>query len=208
MKNNLALAALMLLQATTLFAQKEPSRTYQSPGMVTVGTRNTFSLFNDDKGIGKGIGGQTRIQVTNRLGTEWFFDYITSKEGTMTYRNDYHFGWSVMYYPVKNIEKERILQPYILAGHCFDYSKVTEQKNKSNSADRWSLAAQAGVGTHINITDRFDCSLSAQYMLHFGKDIETSMDKGAVVIERKDFTTPDGHLLVTLSFNYKFFHLW
>jgi hypothetical protein len=45
-------------------------------------------------------------------------------------------------------------------------------------------------------------------MLHFGKDIETTGTKGALVIERSDTSTPDGHFLVTLSFNYKFFHLW
>ena len=207
MKNKLLLAA-VLLQATASFAQKDHSKTYQSPGMVSLGTRNTFSLFNDDKVIGKGIGGQVRVQVTKQLGTEWFADYITSKNGSMTYRNDYHIGWSVMYYPVKNTENERVLQPYILVGHCFDYSIVSEQKNRSNSADRWSLAAQAGAGTHINITSRLDCSLSAQYMLHFGKDIETGTDKGIVVIKRKNTATPNGHLLVTLSFNYKFFHLW
>ena len=207
MKNKLLLAA-VLLQATTLFAQQDHSKTYQSPGMYSLGTRNTVSMFNDDKGIGMGIGGQSRVQLTDHIGTEWFIDYITSKNGSLTYRNDYHFGWSVMYYPLKDIGTDRFLQPYILAGHCFDYSIVKQQGNKSNSADRWSMATQAGLGTHLNINPRFDCSLSAQYMLHFGKDIETSTDKGKVIIERKTLTTPDGHLLITLSFNYKFFHLW
>jgi hypothetical protein len=45
-------------------------------------------------------------------------------------------------------------------------------------------------------------------MLHFGKDIEASHEKGEVVIEKKNFTYPDGHLLFTLSFNYKLLKLW
>lgn len=209
MKNKFMAAALLLLPAITAFSQNNHEATYQSPGMFSLGTRNTASFFSDDNAIGKGIGGQARMQLTHRLGSEWFFDYITSKNGSLTFRNDYHFGWSVMYYPVKDNGRDRLIQPYILAGHCFDYSKVTEQGNKSNSADRWSLATQAGLGTHFNISPRFDCSLSAQYMLHFGKDIETSIDeKGGVLIERKNLSTPDGHLLVTLSFNYKFFHWW
>jgi hypothetical protein len=64
------------------------------------------------------------------------------------------------------------------------------------------------LGTHINITQKLDCSLSGQYMLHFGKDIATTIKGDEVIIEKKNFSTPDGHLLFTLSFNYKFFHLW
>ena len=70
------------------------------------------------------------------------------------------------------------------------------------------MATQAGAGTHFNINPRFDCSLAAQYMLHFGKEIETNITSEVVTIERKNFSTPDGHLLFTLSFNYKFGDLW
>jgi len=196
----------MLLQATALFAQ-ETNSSFRTPGTVSLGTRNTFSVFNDDEAAGKGIGGQFRIQATKRIGTEWFFDYITSKNGSLTTRNDYHIGWSMMFYP-KDIADGKTLQPYLLVGHCFDYSKVFEQQNRSNNAGRWSMAAQAGLGSHINITDRFDCSLSAQYMLHFGKEIHATLDEGKVLIEKENFSSPDGHLLVSLSFNYKLFHLW
>ena len=208
MNMKLTMAVLLLNSALNLFAQEEKSQTYQSPGMVSVGTRNTFSMFNDDNAMGKGVGGQIRVQLGKRIGSEWFLDYITSKNGSLTFRNDYHVGWSLMYYPIKAEEGERLLQPYFIAGHCFDYSKVTEQGNLSNYADRWSMATQAGAGTHFNITNRFDCSLSAQYMLHFGKDITSSINKGKVTIEKQDLTTPDGHLLVSLSFNYKLFHLF
>ncbi|MEP7165165.1 MAG: hypothetical protein ABI741_10735 [Ferruginibacter sp.] len=203
-----AIIAALLLQASTLLAQFYGSDDLKTSGTVSLGTRNTFSMFNDDPGIGIGIGGQTRVQLSDRINTEWFFDYITSKNKTYTNRNDYHFGWSVMYYPGNTVDFSNLLQPYIIAGHCFDYSKVWEQKNKSNAADRWSMATQAGIGTHINITRFLDCSVSAQYMLHFGKEIKTEVDKDIVSIEKQNYSSPDGHFLCSISFNYKLFHLW
>lgn len=199
MKQRLTLAAPLLLLSVCLYSQ---------PGTFSFGTRNTLSMFNEDEAIGKGIGGQFRIQFSNRLNSEWYFDYITSKNETYTFRSDYHIGWSVLLYPKNNNQFDRLLQPYLIAGHCFDYSKVSEQSSKSNFTDRLSMATQAGLGTHINITSKLDCSLSGQYMLHFGKDIHTHIVEGKVIIDKHDFSQADGHLLFTLSFNYKFFKLW
>lgn len=161
MKKEITLATIVLLLVMAVNAQNKTTETFLSPGMLSIGTRNTFSIFNDDNATGIGIGGQARVQLSNRIGSEWFFDYITSKNGTSTIRNDYHIGWSLMYYPIKDRETPTFLQPYIIAGHCFDYSKVAEQGNSNNYADRWSIATQAGIGTHFNITNRFDCSLSS-----------------------------------------------
>lgn len=177
-------------------------------GIFSLGTRNTISAFNDDAAIGKGIGGQFRIQLANRLNSEWYFDYITSRKKPYTFRNDYHIGWSVMLYTKNNYRFDRVLQPYLIVGHCFDYTRVTALQDKNNTAHRLSMATQAGAGTHINITPKLDCSLSGQYMLHFGKDIETTINGNEVLIEKANSSSPDGHLLFTLSFNYKFFHLW
>ena len=199
MKQRLILAAPLLFLSACLFCQS---------GTFSLGTRNTISLFNEDEAVGKGIGGQFRVQLSNRLNSEWYFDYITSKNGLYTFRNDYHIGWSVMLYQKNNNQFDRLLQPYLIAGHCFDYSKVSEQNNKSNSVDRLSMATQAGLGTHINITPKLDCSFSGQYMLHFGKDIHTEVGGDKVLIEKQDFSNADGHLLFTISFNYKFFKLW
>jgi hypothetical protein len=207
LKHILILAASLLIAGINLSAQSY-SDNESFAGTVSLGTRNVVSMFNDDDAIGKGIGGQYRVQFSNRVNSEWYFDYITSKKASFTYRNDYHIGWSLMLYPKNNYSFDRLFQPYLIAGHCFDLSKVTEQNNKSNSANRLSMAAQAGLGTHINITQKLDCSLSAQYMLHFGKDIETVLKGDEVIIEKKNFSQPDGHLLFSLSFNYKFFHLW
>ncbi|NOT51036.1 MAG: hypothetical protein HOP10_07140 [Chitinophagaceae bacterium] len=202
MKYRLAITAILLLISSCLFAQK-------NAGTFSLGTRNTISMFEEDEATGIGIGGQFRIQFSNRLNTEWYFDYITSKTG-LTFKNDYHIGWSVMLYTRNNHLFDRLLQPYLIVGHCFDYSKVSEKDNKANSADRLSMATQAGLGTHINITPKLDCSLSGQYMLHFGKGIETDFHPGHehVHISREDHSHVDGHLLFSLSFNYKFFKLW
>lgn len=192
--------ASLLLLSVCLSAQN-------NAGTFSLGTRNTISMFNEDDAVGKGIGGQFRIQFSDRLNSEWYFDYITSKTD-QTFRNDYHIGWSVMLYTRNNYAFDHLFQPYLIAGHCFDLSKVSEQNNKTNSAKRLSMATQAGLGTHINITPKLDCSLSGQYMLHFGKDIETEIDGGQVIIAKTDHSHADGHLLLTVSFNYKFFRLW
>ncbi len=206
MKYYICITFCLLLQSGFLFAQFDND--FKAQSTVSLGTRNTFSMFNDDPGIGKGIGGQARVQLSDRINTEWFFDYISSKNKTFTNRNDYHVGWSIMYYPGSNVDFSNLLQPYILVGHCFDYTRLSEQKNKANYADRWTMATQAGLGTHINITSLLDCSVSAQYMLHFGKEIEATIDKDIVSIEKKNYSSPDGHLLFSVSFNYKLFHLW
>ncbi len=201
MNYRLATTASLLLVSACLFAQN-------NAGTFSLGTRNAISMFNEDQAIGKGIGGQFRIQFSDRLNSEWYFDYITSKNGVHTFRNDHHIGWSVMLYTRNNYSFDRLFQPYLIAGHCFDHSKVAEQNNKANAAGRLSMATQAGLGTHINISPKLDCSLSGQYMLHFGKDIETEIEEGQVIIAKQDHSHVDGHLLFTLSFNYKFFKLW
>jgi len=200
-------AAACWLPAFVLSQGFDPSA--RPAGTFSLGTRNTASLFHDDAVIGKGIGGQFRLRLGNKLNSEWFFDYISSaNEAHQVYRSDYHIGWSLLFYMGNNFYDDRLFQPYFLAGHCFDLTRVTEQGNRENSAGRTSMATQAGLGTHINITPRFDCSVSAQYMLHFGKAIHTKLEEGITVITREDFTHMDGHALLTVSFNYKLFRLW
>jgi len=192
---------LLLFFCSASFSQPGPQR---FKPVVSVGTRNTMSIFNSDKAMGKGIGGQFRVQFASHLNSEWYFDYITSKTKT-TGRNDYHIGWSLLFYTRNNFEFTKLFQPYFIAGHCFDQEQVFELADKKNSASRLSMATQAGLGTHINITEKFDGSLSGQYMLHFGKEIETVFDDGKPVFTKASHTQPDGHLLFTLSFNYKLF---
>ncbi|HEY0354683.1 MAG TPA: hypothetical protein VGC29_00685 [Flavisolibacter sp.] len=198
----------ILLGFALITSAQQSSSKSTLPGTFSLGTRNTISAFNDDESIGKGIGGQFRLQLLNRLGSEWYFDYITSRNGELTYRNDYHIGWSVLYYPGKTIDFSKLLQPYIIIGHCFDYTKVADQKNSKNFAEGLSMATQAGVGNHFNITQKLDCSLSGQYMFHLGKEITTNTTGGEVSFEKKPFSQLHGHLLFTISFNYKFVDLF
>lgn len=198
----------ILLGFGLMASSQQPGVKSTLPGTFSLGTRNTVSSFNDDESIGKGIGGQFRLQLSNRLGSEWYFDYITSKNGELTYRNDYHIGWSVLYYPGKTVDFSKLLQPYIIIGHCFDYTKIVDQKNNRNFADRLSMATQAGIGNHFNITPKLDCSLSGQYMFHLGKEITTTTTGGEPSFEKKPFSQLHGHLLFTLSFNYKFIDLF
>ncbi len=209
MNHKMFIAAPLLLVSITSLAGDTKKGRDQSTGNFSIGTRNTISMFNDDAAIGKGIGGQARFQFMDKLNSEWYADYIPS-ETKISHRNDYHIGWSLMYYFGKNVHFDHVLQPYLIAGHCFDYSVVSQIGNHKNSADRFSSATQAGLGTHINITKRFDCSLGAQYMLHFGKEIETDAGtgEGPVEIHRSEYVKPDGHLLFTISFNYKFVNFW
>ncbi|CAN5507270.1 hypothetical protein BH11BAC1_BH11BAC1_16560 [soil metagenome] len=211
MNHKLFIAASLLFVSVTALAGETKKGRDQGAGNFSIGTRNTVSMFNDDAAVGLGIGGQSRFQFTDKLNSEWYADYIPSQTKT-THRDDYHIGWSLMYYVGKNVHFDHFLQPYLIAGHCFDYSVVSQVGNRKNNADRFSSATQAGLGTHFNISKRFDCSLSAQYMLHFGHEIET--DPGATTsddridIHRSEFVKPDGHFLMTISFNYKFVNLY
>jgi Outer membrane protein beta-barrel domain len=208
MNTKLIALALVVALSANACAQAERKIRDKSSGNFSLGTRNTLSLFNDDVALGKGVGGQFRLQVNDRINTEWYLDYITSHKSTYTFRNDYHIGWSVMYYMGRQVQFSHLLQPYFIVGHCFDYTEIAEQANKQNKAHFTSMATQVGMGTHINITPRLDCSLSGQYMLHFGKEIETAVVSDTVVISKSEFSHPDGHLLFTLSFNYKWADLW
>ena len=67
---------------------------------------------------------------------------------------------------------------------------------------------QAGLGTHYNFTSRFDASLQAQYMVHLGNDINTSFENGIVTFAQKGGVNLEGHILVSLSVNYKLADLW
>lgn len=200
MQNRYLLPILLLLPLATIGQDSK-----SNVGTFSVGSRNTFSFFNENNGTGKGIGAQFRIQFGKKVNSEWFADFITSKN-SYCYRNDYHIGWSLMFYGKNNYSFDRFLQPFLIAGHCFDYSRISENANSTNSADRLSVATQAGLGTHINITTKFDCSLSGQYMLHLGKELETSLTDGKLLIQKADYTNLHGHFLFTISFNYKLFH--
>lgn len=177
-------------------------------GLLSLGVRSTISAFNDSKtnNFGKGIGGQFRMQLSERVNTDWFFDYLTSDIGSVAHRSDYHIGWSVLFYPY--LKENQLIKPYIVAGHCFDYSYMAENSDKNNSAKRWSSAVQAGIGTHINLSKRMDLSLTSQYMIHLGNHIHPVISSSSIVFQNEGGISLEGHLLLTVGLNYKLIDLW
>ena len=177
-------------------------------GLLSLGVRSTISAFNDSKtnNFGKGIGGQFRMQLSERVNTDWFFDYLTSDIGSVAHRTDYHIGWSVLFYPY--LKENQLIKPYIVAGHCFDYSYMAENIDKNNSDERWSSAVQAGIGTHINLSKRMDLSLTSQYMIHLGNHIHPVISSSSIVFQNEGGISLEGHLLLTVGLNYKLIDLW
>ncbi len=177
----------------------------QKQRWLSLGGRSTISAFSDD-GAGLGSGGQFRIQIANHVNTDWFADYIvTNKAGI---RSEYvHIGWSVLFYPMAQPDFTKKFQPYILAGHCFDYNKKTLLSDVTIQKDRWGSAVQAGLGCHYNITPRFDLSLTCQYMLHLTSELNLEETTTGYQWTTSKHSAFEGHLLTTLSFNYKLVNL-
>ena len=197
---------LFLSLVVDVIAQKKESD-YNSSGVFSLGGRSTISLFNDisSSSYGTGFGGKFRLQFAERINSDWFFDYLTSDIGNQISRTDYHIGWSVLVYPMHEVW---LLKPYIIAGHCFDYTHMVENMNTSNYAERWSSAVQGGIGTHIRLTERLDCSLTGQYMMHLGNHLHPEFSGSQVLFHEENGASLEGHLLTTLSINYKIGKLW
>jgi len=130
-------------------------------------------------------------------------------------RSSAHIGWSVLFYP-KKFQK---VTPYLMAGHCFDYNQViplsTAFVDRTDEVvDRWSSAIQAGIGSHFFLTDRFNISLAVQYMLHLGDHLEYELKpvgEGHYLEMDPDGDHGagfEGHVLMTLSVNYRIGDLW
>ncbi|MCG8576785.1 MAG: hypothetical protein MI810_18035 [Flavobacteriales bacterium] len=212
MKRILLLLTLVLLISVPALSQLNK---YARPGDFQLGMRTTTSLFGHDNVTGLGYGGQFRVQILKNLNTEWFSDWISMDLNGAGKRENAHIGWSLMFYPYTKGK----LMPYIAAGHCFDYARVTplstvfEDRN-GDVVERWSSAVQGGLGTHFFLSDRFNISVSAKYMLHLGKHLEYELTQTADgyyvdTHNHNDDTgrTLEGHLLLTASLNYRIFCL-
>lgn len=197
---------LLVLLAMVVSANTQAQFGGKPGGIFSLGQRTTLSAFNSGHGerSALGIGGQFRIRLSDRVNTEWFADYLPATND-YTRRQDYHIGWSVMYYPLNT---KGLVMPYVLAGHCFDYTKHVDLSNRSNNIDRWSSAVQVGLGTHFNLTERLDISLSSQYMIHLGNEVHSHIEEEVVTFEEHKGGSLEGHLLFTLSFNYQLVDLW
>lgn len=190
----------LLVLSYNVFSQTDENKKWFSFGM-----RNTSSVFSND-GWGIGVGSQFRIQLSDRVNTDFMADYISINVKDIVRSEYIHVGWSVLFYPVKNLLYPKFFQPYILAGHCFDYNKKSSILNPKQSKDRWGSAVQVGVGNHFNITNRFDISLMAQSMIHLtSKIVFEKQNNNEIVFLKQPRSTLEGHLLLTVSINYKIF---
>lgn len=191
-------------------AQQELKIKNHHGGLFSLGMRTTISTFNHGnwQDVGTGVGGQFRVKIHDRINTEFFADYLTSRIGSSGNRKDAHVGWSVMYYPLKDKTFKKLMKPYLVMGHCFDYTNVAENANPDNSMERWSSAIQCGVGNHFNLTEHFDLTFVAQYMFHLGKHIEAHENEGVFEIHEHGGLSLEGHLLFTVGINYKIADLW
>lgn len=201
------LLSLFLLLSSTVIAQPLTIKNTQG-GLFSLGVRSTLSAFNHGEfaNTGFGVGGQFRIQLANKVNTDWFFDYITGDIEDFAHRTDYHIGWSVLFYPTKNLSPK--IRPYFLAGHCFDYTRLVDNANSTNFVERWSSAVQGGFGAHFRCTDRLDLSVVTQYMIHLGTDVDPFFENGQVTFHKEKGASLEGHLLFNVSINYKIADLW
>lgn len=198
----------LLLVPSFGYSQPLKIRKNQS-GMFSMGIRSTVSTFNggDFGNTGFGVGGQYRLQVSNYVNTEWFADYITSNIGDYAKRTDYHIGASVMNYFTK--KPSPFFKPYFVVGYCFDWTNLVEINDPTNSALRRSSAVQAGGGFHLNLSERLDLSVVAQYMIHLGNDVHAHRHSdGTVEFDHEEGAGLEGHLLFHVGINYKIADLW
>lgn len=207
---------MLLLLFCTTFGQKATKEINTNKGELTFGLRSTGSIFSESGAyFGIGAGWQIRYRMSKNLNTEWFADWITTDVGGLGQRIDAHIGESMIIYPGKNPGKKNSFTPYVLGGFCGDYTKIQsnlayndlESDYTKDSKDRWSFATQLGIGTHYNITEAFDISLSTQYILHFGADIHSEIKKNSkgedyLHIHHETEESLEGHWFLTISANF------
>ncbi|MBW7935683.1 MAG: hypothetical protein H3C71_00550 [Flavobacteriales bacterium] len=205
---------LCLLFPITIFAQQDslpPNKRYPTSGMFSCGVRTTLSLFSHGKldEIGYGGGAQMRLQLHDRINTEWYMDVLSTDIDKKAGRLDYHIGWSVFFYYIHPRGFTRPVTPFIEAGHCFDYTVISPNGRNKESVGNFSSAVQLGTGTHFNITPKFDITVKCQYMFHLGSELHAhALDNGELLIEKHKNAGWQGHLLLTISANYKIARLW
>lgn len=197
----------LLLISSTVYAQTLNLKNNQG-GLISLGARTTISTFNHGQfgNTGMGLGGQFRLQFSDQVNSDWFFDYITGDVEEYAFRTDYHIGWSVIYYPTKRFDVP--VRPYLLAGHCFDYTRISDNRDHSNFMERWSSAVQGGAGVHFNLSPRLDLSVVVQYMIHLGTDVHAELHDTEVHFHEEKGASLEGHLLFHVGINYKIADLW
>lgn len=180
---------------------------HDQDGTFSIGIRSGLSFESSADGLNmsQGLGMQFRIMPTKRINTEWFAESYHGPYGDLGVRTDTHIGALALLYPQRRMQR---VAPFLAVGPNADFIKIRDRLNKNNFESRWCIGAQAGIGFHINMTYRFDMTVSTQYMLHFGQTVALQLDDGNIIYLPHDGSGLDGHLLFNISFNYKMADLW
>lgn len=176
-------------------------------GNFSLGVRSSMGLVYE-KDWGKmsfGNGGQIRLRLSDKVNTEWFADFLQGDMKDFAKRTDVHIGWSAMYYPLNNTSS---FQPYIMAGHCFEFLKIEENALPENHIHRRSASVQAGIGTHWHLTNKLDFSVSTQYMMHFGTNIKIDSTTSPISFSKDNGVSLQDHILINFNLNYTLADLW
>lgn len=209
------LSIILLLCLSVFKTSIAQEKTLFEKGQMELGIRSSLSLFSNGGNYpGMGYGGHFRLRFSERINTEWFSDYLTTNIADIGNRKDYHIGWAVQFYPFKTDKK---LQEYFLAGHCIDYTTVSNNRRIAipeipQTQSRFTTAVHLGLGTQYYFTPKINISIQALYMNHIGKDFDTEIvydDNGdkSLEIVKEDWSL-EGHILFTLSLNYQIADLW
>ncbi len=200
------LLLLLLTLPYLLMAQKPMKVKYTKAGIFSLGMRLPFGFASSPGvlNVAQGLGIESRIQLGKHYNSEYYGDYLLSKFGDSAVRSTGHIGASFLLYPQ---DKLRRVQPFVFVGPDANFEKIRQQTNAANAASRWNFAAHAGLGMHLNVSWRSDITLSSAYMLHFGKkiDIQSLEDESVFLTQGNGI---DGHLLLTISMNFKIVGLW
>ena len=200
--------SLPLLFLTITFSHLSAQERVYGGGSFGLGIRSTFNYFLEDGMTGLGAGGQWKLGFTDRVNTEWFFDYITSHSDELgAARDDYHIGWSVQFAFKKDGFGGTGLTPYVLGGQCFDLTRVETATDRTPL--NFSAAVQAGLGASWFVHPRVEFTGQAQYMVHLGKDVHAETDDhGHSHIHESNGFSFLGHGLLTFSCNVYFLKFW
>ena len=196
--------------SSSLASKTKAIFTDNTGGMLSFGVRSDINIFTAaPKSPGIGTGASVRLQMLDRLNTEWFGDYITTSLYGKIHRVDAHIGWNVMFYILNPKGFTRKFTPFIAAGQCFDYTSVQQDGENQRLYSKATAAVQMELGCHYNITPRFDVSLSTLYDLHLGKDLDTDLNPdGTVSVTESRGAGWEGHVMIILSAHYKIGKLW
>lgn len=184
-----------------------PSNTLRA-GRFGIGMRNAVNLWGDNKMLGIGAGGQLKLAFSPRVNTDFFADLIDSKGERGSYRKDYHIGWAVQFGLFKGGFGSRKFVPYLMAGQCFDLTKVGVV-GQTASPLIFSAAVQGGAGVSSFVHRNVELNLQLQYMMHMTQHVHLNWDElGVASYDVGKGASAEGHLLTTFSVTFYFLNLW